>query len=158
ADHGRVYLIDRDNMGRVNNPGGNGEVNDGFGPDLVVQIVRAGQAGVWGNPAFFKADNSTGILYYHGAGDVLKAYYVRNGHIEDGSQTGDRPILHSNFGAGFPGTQPVLSANGIANPTSPADGIVWELQVDNYGQSGPAVLRAFRAADFSTELYDSNQT
>src|SRR5262249_2281983 len=44
----------------------------------------------------------------------------------------------------------------------PTDGLVWELQVDTYGAEGtgnsPSILRAFRATDLATELYDSSQT
>ena len=82
---GKIYLIDRDDMGEIPNPG--------TGPDDVVQTVTAGQAGVWGSPTFLQVNSTTGIIYYHGSGDVLKGYYITNGHIEDGSQPGDQPIL-----------------------------------------------------------------
>jgi fibronectin type 3 domain-containing protein len=141
---GKIYLIDRDNRGKINNPP--------CGPDLVVQTVTAGQAGVWGNPTFFKVNATTGIIYYHGQGDYLKAYSITNAHIDD--TVGH--ILKSNVFSGYPGTQPVVSANGIANPTSPTNGIVWELQVDS--ATGPAILRAFNATNLATELYDSSQT
>ncbi len=154
---GKIYLIDRDNLGQYA-PGG---------PDNVVQIVTAGQAGVWGNPAFYQIDPTDGIIYYHGSGDVLKGYYVSNGHIEDGSLPGDRPILSSPRGttlSNFPGTQPVISADGIADPNNPVNGVVWELQVDNFGGGtpngnkplqGPAYLRAYDATNLNNVLYDS---
>jgi len=47
---------------------------------------------------------------------------------------------------GFPGTTPSVSADGAA------DGIVWVVQ-----NNGTAVLRAYRADDLATELYDSDQ-
>jgi hypothetical protein len=153
---GRIYLIDRDNMGQLN--------NQGTGPDLVVQTVTAGQTGVWGNPAFFQVNATTGIIYYHGQNDVLKGYYITNGHIDDTPAD----ILKSSFSSHFPGTQPSVSADGTADPLNPVNGIVWELQVDNavgriQGVSdnttaGPATLRAFSPTNLSTELYDSNQT
>jgi hypothetical protein len=146
---GKIYLIDRDNMGQNVPPPG---------PDNVVQTVTAGQTGVWGNPAFFQLNATTGVIYYHGQGDFLKGYLISNGHIDDTPSD----ILRSTIRAGYPGTQPVVSANGIANPTSPTNGIVWELQVDagdpSTNPTGAVTLRAFRANDFSTELYDSNQT
>jgi hypothetical protein len=145
---GKLYLIDRDNMGKINNPPN--------GPDLVVQTVTAGQKGVWGNASFFKVNATTGIIYYHGTDDVLKGYTISNGHIDDIN------ILKSNFNSQFPGTQPVVSANGIANPISPTNGITWELQVDAHGlgqqPNTPAVLRAFPSTNLPTELYDSSQT
>src|SRR5262249_31903341 len=140
---GKLYLLDRDNLGRnVQSPG----------PDNVVQVVTAGQAGVWGNPSFFQVNPTTGIIYYHGSGDVLKGYRITNGHIDDTPAT----IMRSPQGtfSNFPGTQPVITANGIANPTNPTNAIVWELQVDNFGGgtpmgnrplTGPAFLRALDA-------------
>ncbi len=157
---GHIYLIDRDNMGKFT-PNG---------PDSVVQTVTAGQAGVWGNPAYAQIDATDGIIYYHGSNDVLKGYYVHNGRIEDGTMPGDRAVLHapqSTF-SHFPGTQPSVSADGTANPMMPVNGIVWELQVDNAAgriqgvadnsTAGPATLRAFSTTNLNTELYDSNQT
>jgi hypothetical protein len=157
---GHIYLIDRDNMGKINNPG--------TGPDLVVQTVTAGQAGVWGNPAFFQTGPTSGIIYYHGSNDVLKGYRITNGHMDDAPAD----ILKSTFNSIFPGTQPTVSADGTTDPLNPVNGIVWELQVDNaigriQGASdnttaGPATLRAFIAnptgTSTFTELYDSGQT
>ena len=147
---GKIYLIDRDDMGEIQNPG--------TGPDGDVQTVTAGQAGVWGSPAFLQVNSTTGIIYYHGSGDVLKGYYVTNGHIEDGSLPGDQPILLGNYVAGYPGAQPVISANGTVDLNSPTDPIVWELQVDQYGTSGVSVLRAYDATNPADELYDSSMT
>ncbi len=152
---GDIYLIDRDNMGK-NVPAGQ--------TDNVVQIVTAGQTGVWGNPAFYQLNATTGIIYYHGSGDYLKGYLISDGHIDDAPAD----ILKSSFFSKFPGTQPTVSANGTADPLNPTDGIVWELQVDNAvgriqgvadnTSAGPVTLRAFNAANLSTELYDSSQT
>src|SRR5262249_35670137 len=155
---GKIYLLDRDDLGQITNPG--------VGPDRVVQIVTAGQTGVWGNPAYFALSPTSGIIYYHGSGDVLKGYYVANGHIEDGSAPGDRPILRSppSTLSQFPGTQPVISADGITSPANPINGIVWELQVDNFGGgtpsgtrplTGAAFLRALDATNLNNVLYDS---
>jgi hypothetical protein len=151
---GKLYLLDRANLGQNVAPPG---------PDNVVQVVTAGQTGVWGNPTFFQVNPTTGIIYYHGSGDVLKGYYITNGHIDDNPAN----ILRSppNTLSNFPGTQPVITANSIANPTNPTDGMIWELQVDNFGGgtpsgnrplTGPAFLRALKATDPSTVLYDSN--
>jgi hypothetical protein len=156
---GRIYLIDRDNLGQ-NVPAGQA--------DQVVQVITAGQAGVWGNPAFYQTGPDSGIIYYHGSNDVLKGYRITNGHMDDVSAD----ILRSTFNSIFPGTQPTVSADGITNPTSPpVNGIVWELQVDNaigriQGASdnttaGPATLRAFIANPSGTtftEIYDTSMT
>ncbi|HEV3204894.1 MAG TPA: hypothetical protein VGY77_10945, partial [Gemmataceae bacterium] len=144
---GKIYLIDRDDMGQNVPPPG---------PDRVVQTVTAGQTGVWGNPAFFQTSPTTGIIYYHGSGDVLKGYIITNGHIDDIPAH----ILRSAFSSRFPGEQPSISADGISDPKNPVNGIVWELQVDNAAGriqgvgdrvvAGPATLRAFSATDFTT--------
>jgi MBG domain (YGX type)/Legume lectin domain len=146
---GIIYLIDRDDMGKIPSPG--------TGPDDVVQTVTAGQAGVWGSPSYLPINANTGIIYYHGTGDYLKGYYITNGHIEDGSLPGDLPILKGKNGSGFPGTQPVISADGTVDPDIPTNAIVWELQVDQYGTSGPGILRAYNPLNL-TEYYDSGQT
>jgi hypothetical protein len=158
---GKIYLLDRDNLG--------GESPDQATENMqVVQEVTAGQAGVWGNPAFYQTGTNSGIIYYHGSNDVLKGYRITNGHMDDVSAD----ILRSTFNSIFPGTQPSVSADGITNPSSPpVNGIVWELQVDNavgriQGASdnttaGPATLRAFVANPTTStfaELYDSNMT
>jgi hypothetical protein len=148
---GKLYLLDRDNMGQNVAPPG---------PDNVVQVVTAGQAGVWGNPTFFQVNPTTGIIYYHGSGDVMRGYTITDGHIDDTHVMLSPQSTFSNF----PGTQPVISANGIANPTNPTDGIVWELQVDNFGGgtpsgtrplTGAAFLRAYDATNLNNVLYDS---
>src|SRR5262249_34540481 len=127
---GKLYLIDRDNMGQFT----------AGGPDHVPQIVTAGHRGRWGNPALFKVKPTTGLIHSPGSDDVLKGYSITDGHIDD-SQGG---ILRSNFLSQSPGTQPVVSANGIADPDNPTNGITWELQVDAHGlgqqPNTPAIL------------------
>src|SRR5262249_39741793 len=131
---GKLYLIDRD-TGMV------GQNVPPPGPDHGVQAVTAGQAGVWGNPTFYQINpgdgtpgSGTGIIYYHGSGDVLKGYTITNGHIDDTPAA----IMRSPPGtlSNFPGTQPVVTADGT-DPANPTNGIVWELQVDNFGGGPP---------------------
>ena len=93
----------------------------------IVQSLPGAVGGTWSTPAYF---NST--IYYNGAGDVLKAFPVSNAHLSAPSST-------SAFGLAFPGATPSVSSNGLTN------GIVWLLQTDAYGSSGPAILRAFDA-------------
>ena len=142
---GRMYLIDRDNMGKNNSPG----------PDLNLQTVTLGGPGVWGNPAFFLDQPGTGapgtgsgLIYYWGTSAPAVAFRVTNGVVSS------TPFTQTNFAIGFPGAQPSISANG-ADPNS---AIMWALRVDNFGQKGPAELMAFRAEDLSQELYSSNGT
>jgi hypothetical protein len=60
------------------------------------------------------------------------------------------PIVKSNKKFGYPGGAPVISANGNTN------GILWAMQVDRFGNSQPAVLRAFDASNVSRQLYTSS--
>ena len=64
---GRVYLLDRDNLG--------GYRRCGASCDSVIQLLPDDTlGGVWSTPAYFN-----GWVYYHGANDVLKAYQISGG-------------------------------------------------------------------------------
>ncbi len=140
---GRIYLIDRNNMGKYQACGAT--------CDAVVQTLQLGPAGVWGNPGFFQDSPTSGVIYYQGSGDVMKAYRITNGQMTAS------PIMQSDTFFNFPGSQPTISANGIANPGNPTNGIVWALKVDNYGSSGPATLYAYNAENLHQMLYNSSQ-
>jgi len=91
---GRIYLVDRDNMGKYDP-----------NTDHVVQEVTNGVNGVIDTPAFFQ-----NRLYYVGSyTDVAKSFTVSNGIISTvpSSQSADSYT--------FPGATPVISANGTAN-------------------------------------------
>jgi hypothetical protein len=128
---GRIYVMSRDDLG--------GYQRCGPMCDDVVQVLDQGVTGVWSTPAFFNNK-----MYYHGSADVGKAFTLSLGVFNPIPQ-------RSNFFFGFPGATASISANGIS------DGIVWELQTDAYGRSGPANLHASDAADISQEVYNSNQ-
>src|SRR5262249_28225988 len=112
---GKIYLIDRDNMGHNVPPPG---------PDNVVQTVTAGPGGVWGNPAFYQESATSGLVIYHGSGSDTREFRISNGLFTPAS-----PTYTSGQNFGFPGAQPIISGNGMTNSTA----ISWELQVDNYG-------------------------
>ena len=129
---GRIYLIDRDDMG--------GYRRCGLFCDDVVQIVNNGITGVHSTPAFF--DNR---VYYQGSGDVLKAFRVVDGLLQT-------PPDQSNTRFGFPGATASISALGTANA------IAWTLQTDAYGSRGAAILHAYEAVNLPNEFYNSGQT
>ena len=133
---GRIFLIDRDNMGQLNNPPD--------GPDNIVQELPEGTTiagGSWDTPAYFDAgSDGNRWIYYAGNGDHLKAFSLTNGLLSTS------PTSQSSASFGYPGATPIISANGTSN------GIVWAVQ-----QGGTAVLRAYDALDLTNELYDSNQ-
>jgi hypothetical protein len=74
-------------------------------------------------------------------GDRLKAYSLDAGQLSLSGQSTNT--------FQWPGATPAISANGSAN------GIVWALETN--GSGAPVVLRAYSAADVSTQLYNSNQ-
>ena len=132
---GKVYLIDRDNLG--------GYQRCGPTCDDVVQVLPAGTVagGSYDTPAYFN-----GQIYYQGARDFMKAFQVTDGRLST------NPVSRSNSVFGFTGSTPSISANGNS------DAIVWALQVNAFGTGGPAILHAYDATDLAIELYASSQT
>ena len=126
---GTIYLIRRDNLGHFH-PGSDSQIK---------QSIVSAIGGSFDTPAYF---NKT--VYYLGAGDVLKAFKISGGTITT------TPASQSSTSFGFPGATPSVSANGADNA------IVWAIQSDAYGSSGPAVLHAYNATNVSLELYTSS--
>lgn len=98
---GRIYLLDRDNLGQWQ-PGSDSQI---------VQSLPGAIGALFGNPAYF---NNT--LYFCGAGDSLKAFGVAN------AQMSTNPTSASPDQFGY-GCTPTISANGTSN------GVVWATQV-----------------------------
>src|SRR5579883_528410 len=98
---GRIYLIDRDNLGHWQ------AVSDSQIPGSVAGAI----GGLFGNPAYFNQ-----AVYFCGAGDSLKAFPVSN------AQLAAAPSSKSSATFGYPGCVPTISANGNSN------GIVWVLE------------------------------
>src|SRR5207237_9025992 len=112
---GRIYLLDRDNMGHFRSTN-DSQIVQSTSPNTVV--------GSFGAPAYF---NNT-IYYLGGYGDHLRAFRITNGTINV------TPISQAAGGDyGFPGSSPSISANGIGNA------IVWVLQNAAFA-NGPAIL------------------
>ncbi|HLG95557.1 MAG TPA: hypothetical protein VKX49_04515 [Bryobacteraceae bacterium] len=98
---GRIYLIDRDNLGHWQ------AVSDSQIPGSVAGAI----GGLFGNPAYFNQ-----AVYFCGAGDSLKAFPVSN------AQLAAAPSSKSSATFGYPGCVPTISASGNSN------GIVWVLE------------------------------
>ena len=97
---GRIYLLDRDNLGKLQ-----------AGSDSqIVQSIPGAIGALFGNPAYF---NQT--LYFCGAGDSLKAFPIANARMSS------TPSSQSSVAFAFPGCVPTISAHGTAN------GIAWVL-------------------------------
>ena len=127
---GKIYLVDRDNMGRYN-PMNNHQI---------VQEFDAGAGSFFSTPVYFDHH-----LYYQGIRGVMKAFAISNGLIT----TAPTSATKTSFG-GF-GTTPSVSANGSEN------GIIWTIQSDGAVRHMPAILHAYNATNLALELYNSSQ-
>jgi hypothetical protein len=125
---GKIYLVDRDNMGKFNSTKNN----------IWQQLDGALGGPVYSSPACFN-----GSLYYGAVGSTLKAFGLSNAKISAA------PTSQSAGTFGYSGTSPVISANGATNA------IVWAHENQNSGAS--AVLHAYDATNLAHELYNSNQ-
>jgi len=133
---GHIYMLDRDNLGKFNTDGGNGQIAQDV-PNATYSGSPTGGVGSYGAPAYFN-----GAIYYGGVSESLKRWPIANGKITtpQSSQTS------TNFQ--YPGTTPSISYNG----TDPATAIVWA-----HENSTPPTLHAYSSADLTTEYYNSNQ-
>ncbi len=129
---GKIYLVDRDNLGKFdpNNDNVLNAVPDGSGHNTPPKLI----GGALNAPAWY---NGT-IYWVSGFSDVAKTFVINSdGTLSATSQT------TVNFGY-LPGS-PVVSANGGSN------GIVWVMD-RNANQ-----LHAYDAKTFATELWNSGQ-
>jgi len=126
---GTIYLINRDQM-TTNNTHYNATAS--FDP--VVQSI-AGQlgTGAFTTPAYFN-----GRIYHNSNGRPMKSFTLSNGLLST------TPSSTSTRSFAFPGSTPVVSANGANN------GIVWGL-----AYASPAILVAYNANSLTTELYNT---
>ncbi len=123
---GKLYLVDRDNMGKFN-PAKN---------DIWQEVDGALGGDMRSSPAYFN-----GTLYYGANGASLRAFSVTSAKVS-ATATSESAGTFS-----YPGTSPVISANGTSNA------IVWAHE----NEAGTAVLHAYDASNLATELYNSSQ-
>lgn len=94
----KIYVVDRDNMGKWNPTTNN----------IWQELTGVLAGGIWGSPAYFN-----NVVYYGGQTDTLKALPVTNAMLAT------TPSSHSPTAFPYPGATPAVSANGTSN------GIVW---------------------------------
>jgi hypothetical protein len=124
---GRVYVVNQESMG-------------GYHPtNSSDPQQKATVGGMWSTAAYWN-----GHLYFWGSSDHLREFSFANGVMSSGS------TASAEF-SNFPGSTPVVSANGNAN------GIVWNVISQNFGNRGREVLQAHNAANVSKLLYSSDQ-
>jgi hypothetical protein len=133
---GSIYLINRDQMGGFNTT------------DQVVQEISNRLGGVWSTFGYWNGNvPSAGLqnmIYTIGNNDQPKMFVISNGQIQL------PPASASSVTFGYPGSSPVISANGTTG------GILWAIDTGNYNLPGPAILYAFDATDLTQKLYDSS--
>jgi hypothetical protein len=122
---GNIYVVNRDNMGKFTSVGNN----------IWQELHGVLGNGVWATPAYFNSS-----IYYGPQGGSLKAFSVTNALLSSS------PMSQTSTHFAYPGTFPVVSANGTGNA------IVWA-----YENTSAAVLHAYAATNLATELYNSNQ-
>ncbi len=128
---GNIYVVNRDAMGHFS-PSGNNiwqQLTGALGNRLTASI-----GGIWSTPAYFN-----GHVYFGAVGGHVTSFSI------NAAKLATTPTSSSASFA-YPGTSPVISANGGVN------GIVWAHQ-----NGDPAVLYALDAGDIAHELYNSSQ-
>jgi hypothetical protein len=134
---GTVYMIDRDVM-----TAGNLHFCADCTSDrqIAQELPAAVSGGVWGMPVYW---NNT--VYFSGSEDPLRAFSLQQGHLQAA------PASTSRDSCEYPGCGMSLSANGSR------DGILWVLQLGDFDDKEPVVLKAYDARDLGRILYASNQ-
>ena len=151
AKEGKIYLVDRNNMGKycINQTPActNSDTN-------IVQEVPNATIGVWGSPAYWN-----GYVYWGaasdwtGAPDNLKAFSF---NANNSGLLSTTPTSKSSNTFGFSAPVPSISANGTTG------GIAWGLDNSTFdspcsGGSNCQVLYAYDATNLGTMLYNSSQ-
>jgi Divergent InlB B-repeat domain len=129
---GRIYLLNRDNLGHFQAGGDSQIVQEVTGQ---LAVGPSGES-LLTAPAYF---NNT--VYFAANTDVLKAFSLVNGQLSTS------PVAQAATPFEGPGASPVISAQGSDN------GIVWLIE---HGNPNPGVLHAYSAANVANELYNSN--
>jgi len=125
----RIYVVDRNNMGKFHRKKNTG---------IYQEIDRAFTGQVFSMPAYF---NNT--LYFGAINDTLKAFSISNAKLLP------EPTSKSAAHFAYPGATPSISANGTSN------GIVWAVEARG---SDAGILHAYDARDLTNELYSSAQS
>ncbi|HKD91689.1 MAG TPA: hypothetical protein VKB56_07285 [Terriglobales bacterium] len=130
---GRIYLIDRDNMGKFNAAGDTQIVQS------IPNAVGTGQERNFYPPVFWN-----GRVYFSGANDVIRAFSLQGGQLSTA------PVSQSSATFTFPGTGMIISSNGSTG------GILWALEWNVNTHVG--TLHAYDPTNLTTEFWSSDQS
>jgi Divergent InlB B-repeat domain len=139
---GKIYLLDRDNMGQFCSTCTTIDTQ-------IVQEIPGATAGIWGSPAYWNGSVYWGGGSEMGSGsDFVRAFsFNANGSGLLSTSATSQSTMRFNY----PTTTPVISADGNAN------GILWTLDNSSYGSTCCQLLYAFDATNLGTMLYSSAQ-
>jgi hypothetical protein len=138
----KLFLIDRDNMGKFTSNG----------PDKIVQTLLVNNQGGCITCGIFSTPSAWGGHLYVGAiNDAVKSYSIGSAAISLSPESQSVDIY------GYPGANPVISAAGASGA------VVWVVDTTANGTgttgsnvSGPAILRAYDAGNLATRLWSSD--
>lgn len=133
---GRIYVVNRDKLTSDGSHFCKACTTD---PEIIETVT--GNGGLWSVPAYWN-----GSVYFGGSGDFLRSYSLSNGMLSAS------PTSESATPTDYPGSTPVISANGTTN------GIVWTVDSSGFSTKIPSVLRAYDATNVTNLLYDSSLT
>lgn len=141
---GTIFLVDRDNMGKLNAAG---DQNVQSIPNAVGNVADCDPDGTNGgqfcnfySPVFFN-----GNVYFSGVDDVIKAFSLQNALLST------TPVMQSGTPFSFPGAGLTISNNGGSGA------ILWALEWKN-AAAGKSTLHAYDPGNLSTELWNSDQS
>ncbi len=141
SKEGRIYLIDRDNMGNFN-LGSDSQIPQ----EVLLNPAPCGQWDVnntlriYGTPTYWN-----GYVYIGSVGSNLRAFHLTNGQL---TQTSVSNTVFQGNGQQGRGPIPVVSANGASQ------GIVWTVE---YLLNNTETLHAYDATNLAHELYNTQQ-
>jgi len=127
---GKIYLLDRDNMGKFQSGSDN----------QIVQSIPAALGSGANDNDYSTATYWQGNIYFIGNGDVIKQFQITNGQLSP------TPIAKGSRQYVYPGGNMSVSSNRSSN------GLLWAIEGGTVN-----ALHAYDATDVSRELYNSNQ-
>jgi Legume lectin domain/Chitobiase/beta-hexosaminidase C-terminal domain/PQQ-like domain len=138
---GKIYLIDRNGMGKFCSTCTSVDTN-------IIQEIPGATTGVWGAPSYWNGNVYWGGGNDGGNADNLKAFAV---NVNNTGVLSTSPTSKSAKQFSFATGAPVVSSNGNTN------GIVWLVDNSAYGSTCCQALYAYDATNLNTMLYNSTQ-
>jgi hypothetical protein len=143
SKEGRIYLLDRDNLGHFN-AGGDSQVVQ----EILVNPKPCSENQTDNNNTFRMYGTATywnGNVYIGSVFSNLRAFSLTKGQL---TQTSVSKTIFQGNGQFGRGPIPVVSANGTVQ------GIVWAVE---WGLNQNIVMHAYDATNLANELYNTNQ-